>query len=79
MRLEGAPAGNDCGRVLVACAVGCVRQLLRTQPRWARTRGKGRGRVGPGADSLCGSGCGRKCFERKHMGMAWTDATGRGF
>jgi hypothetical protein len=42
--------GNDCGRALVARAVGRVRPLVKARMRWARTRANGRGRVGPGAD-----------------------------
>jgi hypothetical protein len=49
-RLQGAPAGNDCQRALVAHAVACVRPLVKVRPRWARMRANGRGQVGPGTD-----------------------------
>jgi hypothetical protein len=64
--------GNDCGRALVACAVEHVRPLVRAQLRWVRTCGKGRGWVGPSADSSSSRRCGR---ERMGMGAdGWDQA-----
>jgi hypothetical protein len=63
------PTGNDCGRVLVARAVGHMRPLVKAQPRWVRMRAKGRGRVEPGMDSLRFRECGRKRVGRKRMQM----------
>jgi hypothetical protein len=87
MRLEGAPAGNDCGRALVTRAVGHVHSLVKARPRWARMRGKRRGWVGPGTDSRrgrvglgtdssSGRGCGHKRFRANAWEWAQTCATG---
>jgi hypothetical protein len=80
--------GNDCGRALVARRVARMRPLVKARPRWARTRAKGRGQVGPGrglvgtsTDSRRGrmgpgadSSCVRKCGrKRRLMGVGGWD------
>ena len=62
MRLEGALAGNDYGRALVACAVGHVRLLVRVRQQWVQMCDKGHGQVESSVDSLCGRGCKHKRF-----------------
>jgi hypothetical protein len=68
--VEGAPAGNHCGRTQVAVSVGGVGSLVEAQMWRALTGRKGRGRVGLGTDSSGESGNGRDHRDRVRTGAA---------